>query len=234
MRLIRLNFFTVTLVGICVLLALVVYRQTSLKRHHRHIEQQKTEVNHDSILLTFQSGFQSSDKPVLRPKPAPARSVEPKEPRVTASNSVPEDREEPMAEMTGWTVEKETRTLYEVRPGDTFEKISEYFYGKKKYFQRLVDANPALDPKRLRPGMTVYVPDVQTGDAPKSSVPDSSVLPEVRAYRIKSGDTLSEVVERELGTIKKLDEVLRLNPGLDSSKLKVDQVIYLPVKPAPF
>ncbi|MCR4573734.1 MAG: DUF2135 domain-containing protein [Lentisphaeria bacterium] len=47
-------------------------------------------------------------------------------------------------------------------------------------------------------------------------------------YQIKKGDTLESIAERELGDKKLVDEILKLNPGLNAERLPVGSIITLP------
>ena len=49
-------------------------------------------------------------------------------------------------------------TEYVVQRGDTLSEISKSLYGRATLWQRIVDANPGVDPDRLRPGTTLRIP----------------------------------------------------------------------------
>jgi nucleoid-associated protein YgaU len=49
-------------------------------------------------------------------------------------------------------------TEYVVQRGDTLSDISKSLYGRASLWQRIVDANPGVDPNRLRPGTTLLIP----------------------------------------------------------------------------
>lgn len=59
---------------------------------------------------------------------------------------------------------------YKVQPGDTFSSIAKAAYGAEKHWMDIVDANPGLDPKKLRAGMTVKLPELPT-DKPTAADP---------------------------------------------------------------
>lgn len=50
--------------------------------------------------------------------------------------------------------------------------------------------------------------------------------------RVERGDTLSEIAQRHLGTVKRTPEVLRLNPSVNAKALRVGQAIVMPPKDA--
>lgn len=54
-----------------------------------------------------------------------------------------------------------------------------------------------------------------------------------RSYTVRSGDTLSEISQRELGTQRRWREIVACNPGLDPLKLSTGQVLKLPAAGAP-
>jgi nucleoid-associated protein YgaU len=46
-----------------------------------------------------------------------------------------------------------------VQPNETFASIAAVAYGSQAYYPHLVRANPTVNPKRLRAGMTIVLPD---------------------------------------------------------------------------
>lgn len=53
-----------------------------------------------------------------------------------------------------------------------------------------------------------------------------------RAYVIRDGDVLGVIAQRELGSVKRLQEILDLNPGLDPLALKPGSTLQLPARGA--
>jgi len=49
-----------------------------------------------------------------------------------------------------------------------------------------------------------------------------------RQYVVRSGDTLSEIAQHELGSAKRWKELVAANPGLDPSKLRVGKKLAIP------
>jgi hypothetical protein len=47
---------------------------------------------------------------------------------------------------------------YVIQPGDRLETISRHFYGTNRYWRRIVEANPGLDPKHLNIGRRIVIP----------------------------------------------------------------------------
>lgn len=48
------------------------------------------------------------------------------------------------------------------------------------------------------------------------------------SYTVKSGDTLAEISQRELGTVKRVKEILALNKITDANRIKVGMVLKMP------
>jgi len=53
------------------------------------------------------------------------------------------------------------------------------------------------------------------------------------AYSVRSGDTLSEIAQRELGSARRWPEIVAANPGLDPAKLRAGRPIQIPGASAP-
>lgn len=52
-------------------------------------------------------------------------------------------------------------------------------------------------------------------------------------YVVKKGDTLSEIAQHQLGTMKRQDEIKKLNPGLKADTLKAEDQILMPPRKVP-
>jgi nucleoid-associated protein YgaU len=61
--------------------------------------------------------------------------------------------------------------------------------------------------------------DPIVGKAPSAST---------HAYTVRSGDTLSEIAQHELGSAKRWPEIVAANPGLDPAKLRAGKPIQIP------
>ena len=48
------------------------------------------------------------------------------------------------------------------------------------------------------------------------------------AYVVRSGDTLSEIAQRELGSARRWPEIVAVNPGLDPARLRSGKSIQIP------
>jgi len=113
---------------------------------------------------------------------------------------------------------------YVVKPGDTLGEISMAVYGTSRKWRMIRQANGNLDPRALRPGLKLVIPQVQAGPAVAQSdtraidralqevsefVTDTSRPSGV--YRVKRGETLYAIARRVLGDGKRWKEIYELN-----------------------
>jgi len=50
-------------------------------------------------------------------------------------------------------------TTHVIQSGDPFQKIAKQYYGGFSKWRRIADANPGVDPTRIRPGQKLKIPD---------------------------------------------------------------------------
>ncbi len=50
----------------------------------------------------------------------------------------------------------------------------------------------------------------------------------LRIYKVRDGDVLSAIAKRELGSVSRMGEILKLNEGLEPNRLRIGQEITLP------
>ncbi|RMH28810.1 MAG: LysM peptidoglycan-binding domain-containing protein [Planctomycetota bacterium] len=132
-----------------------------------------------------------------------------------------------------------TVVWHSVREGESLWAIAQEHYGDGALAARLAafNADRVPDPDTLRAGVRLRIPPrsalegsprPRTTPAPRSgSAPADAPQ---RTYTIKPGDTLGEIAQRELGTVRRLGEILALNPGVltDPDVAPVGVVIRLP------
>lgn len=129
---------------------------------------------------------------------------------------------------------------YTIRSGDTLSQIAQRELGTKDRWRELVELNPGLDPKSLHVGTKIRL----SGGGASPSKPAPSAAPKVasskpsapsprpasggRSYTVRSGDTLSRIAQRELGSSRRWRELVELNPGLDPARLLAGTKIRVP------
>jgi hypothetical protein len=132
----------------------------------------------------------------------------------------------------------------EVQLDDNYWTISRRSYGTARYFSALALYNQDRipDPRKLRPGMKVLIPEPQIledrypelfrDQQPKHLQPAGFFLQEdgTPAYRIGERETLSEISQKHLGRASRWIQIYRMNQNLlqDPNSLKPGTVIVLP------
>jgi len=96
---------------------------------------------------------------------------------------------------------------YVIQPGDTLYSISRRL---EVSLSRIIEANPGIDPNRLRVGQVICIPACPPNHTP---------------YIIQPGDTLYRIAQMHNVTV---DSILRANPGIDPLYLRVGQRICIP------
>lgn len=161
-----------------------------------------------------------AEAPAVAPPPGPvAAPPKPAPPAVSPSNPPPAPKAEPPAPRT-----------HVVAAGETLNLIASRYYGSSGAWTRIVEANPGVDPDRLRIGQKLVIP----GDRPAEAAPPAPAEPRPapaearRTYKIKPGDTLIAIARRELGDENRWKEIPPLNPGMDADRLSAGKEIVLP------
>lgn len=134
--------------------------------------------------------------------------------------------------------------IYTVKPDDTYWTISKHAYGTARFFSSLAlyNKNRIKDPRKLREGMKVVIPDptvliqrypeLLQDYIPKKTMPSGYFLkPDgMPAYRIGERETLSEISQKHLGRASRWIQLYRMNQHVlkNPNRLKPGTVIDLP------
>mgnify|MGYP002632126842 CR=1 FL=1 len=134
--------------------------------------------------------------------------------------------------------------ICEVRLDDNYWTISKRTYGTARYFSSLALYNQhrVSDPKKLRPGMKVLIPDSSVleerypeffRDQQRTAAQPTGYFlkPDgTPAYRVGDSETLSEISQKHLGRASRWIQIYRLNQQIlkDPNRLKLGTVIVLP------
>ncbi len=160
---------------------------------------------------------------------APAFS-EPTNAPPAVTNAAVSSPSTPAAETPGPTavpVAPATSTEYKVLKGDNFSTIAAKLHVSLK---ALIDANPGVDPLKLKIGQTIHVPSVSAAVQGSTSAGGSAVATEDtsagQVYTVKSGDTLIKIASEHKVTVK----ALRSANNLTTDKIKVGQKLKIPLK----
>jgi nucleoid-associated protein YgaU len=125
-----------------------------------------------------------------------------------------------------------------VKAGETYSKISQELFGSSKYYAKIEQANPNIDPTRLKPGMTITIPSIDTA---KAATPGTSAqataekaLDPKTQYKVQPGDNLHNISLKLYGKADRVDKIYEKNKatiGEDMARLKVGTVLELPEAP---
>ena len=116
--------------------------------------------------------------------------------------------------------------------GETLSVISKWYTGKYQNWKKLINHNPELNPKRIRLGQKVYIPnDLLKTHEPLPQKFAAKCMPDYFAYTVKQpGERLSEIARWYTGDTKNWQDIAKANPDLDPDFLLVGNEIYIPVK----
>ena len=130
---------------------------------------------------------------------------------------------------------------YTVRPGDVLQRIALRELGDSSRTDEIASLNGLSNPDMIRIGMVLTLPAKVSGSGTSSNVASSSVPAPAQVasaagssavgknYTVKSGESLSRALTRELGTYKRSIKLVQaLNPGLNPDRVYAGQVIKLP------
>lgn len=130
-----------------------------------------------------------------------------------------------------------------VKPGETLSLIAQAAYGNANFYPAILRANPNLDPKKMRPGMTIILPaasDVNPNVKPvasnsaSGSASASAEIDSKTEYRVQSNDSLYRIAMKLYGKPDMVTKLYDLNKdtiGSDPAKLKLNMVLKLPEPP---
>jgi LysM repeat protein len=150
--------------------------------------------------------------------PTPETNVQPPAPIVSAPPPVTTPPPPPVAEMQEYTIVK----------GDLLSNIAKNNHVSTK---AILDANPGIDPKKLKIGQKIKIPAASSTPAMSSTPTAAPMAPEAGAsggitYKVKTGDNLTSIAKKFHGvSIKAIQQANNLG---SSTSIKVGQVLKIP------
>jgi LysM repeat protein len=115
----------------------------------------------------------------------------------------------------------------------TISKGESFYTLGKKYgvgYKAIADANPGVNPNRLKIGDKIKIPPPKAGVASFNGTVAPADDGGVKTYKVKSGDNLGKIAKAYGVTVKQL----RAANNLRTDQIKVGQTLKIPVKePAP-
>jgi LysM repeat protein len=155
--------------------------------------------------------------PPVPPPPSTPTTTLPEPTPLTPPPTLPPPTVDPV--LTGFTE-------HTISKGESF-----YTLGKKYNvgYKAIAEANPSINPNRLKIGDKVKIPPPRTPGAPSATTAASITGDGQKTYKVKSGDNLLKIANTFRVNVKEL----RAANNLRTDQIKVGQTLKIPVKPAP-
>jgi LysM repeat protein len=116
---------------------------------------------------------------------------------------------------------------YTIVAGDTYTKVATKFHVTVR---ALTDANPSVQPTRLRPGQKIHIPAPTVASvATASQTPAKETSGSRELYTVKSGDNLSKIATEHKTTVR----AIRSANNLSTDRITVGQKLKIPASQAP-
>lgn len=206
---------------ICVVVVALLFGIGLANREHRpDTETARATLGPASSAIILPAGAESSDLGAGRKERSPAPTPGPAEGgdggRNVGGDALPGFRE------------------VVVLARDNYWKIAERELGDAAQFQRIADANPGVDPRRLRVGQKLRVPAVATATRPQADANrprEEATNPAAgREYRIRKDETLSSIAERVYGKSSRWRDIWAANRTRipDPRRMRAGLTIVLP------
>ncbi|MGA2440409.1 MAG: LysM peptidoglycan-binding domain-containing protein [Tepidisphaeraceae bacterium] len=130
-----------------------------------------------------------------------------------------------------------TPRTHRVASGESPYSISQLVYGSGKYYKKILAANPGIDPRHLKIGQILVIPELSDADKPAPTAGNASAAATVdpgSAYTVVSGDSLQSISRKLYGNSSMSDKLYEMNKSLigpDENVLKIGWVLKLPKPP---
>lgn len=129
--------------------------------------------------------------------------------------------------------------LYTIESGDSLSSVALETYGSATKWVEIAQANPLVDPNRLKVGQEIKLPDLDgvgpdvavTADGDAEAAPDDDLPRRGATYVIKAGDSLSTIAKQFYGSASKWELIYQANRrtiGGDPGKLKLGAELLIP------
>lgn len=119
-----------------------------------------------------------------------------------------------------------------VKKGETLYAISKRYLGDGNRWREIASRNASrIDPDGgVREGVRLEVPGAGPANVAPAPGPKPAPPPGQRRYAVKKGESLGVIAQRELGTVKRQGEILRLNRGTidDADEIRAGMILVLP------
>jgi nucleoid-associated protein YgaU len=124
---------------------------------------------------------------------------------------------------------------YTVESGDSLSSIALATYGSGSRWVEIAQANPTIDPNRLKVGQEIKLPDLDgVGNADNAAAEnnaDDDLPRRGTIYTVKSGDSLSGIAQQYYSSASKWELIFQANRGVigdNPANLKVGMELRIP------
>jgi nucleoid-associated protein YgaU len=133
-------------------------------------------------------------------------------------------------------IHNRTGRPYTIKEGDTFVSIARTAYGNSKYFHQIEQANPEINPSRMRPGQQIILPELTVEEraappgGPFAGSDNRPIKPGLE-YRVDTGDSLYRISMKLYGTPNMMDALYEANKaaiGPSPERLRFGMILKLP------
>jgi nucleoid-associated protein YgaU len=188
----------------------------------------------EPVPLPRAGGVGLADEPALPassdPEPAAAGTAQPSVTETASDAAARTVAQAPQAPEPS----KPAFTEHTIQSGDTYSSLAVRYLGHARHANRIAEANPTLEARRLRVGAVVKIPasDEQraatagaspreaapsgtatASPAPAATTPQAGPIPTERSYEVKPGEGWYTLAERFLGNGTRWTELYELNKG---------------------
>lgn len=173
--------------------------------------------------------------------PAPAPAPTDDTAGVTPSSSTPVNRvTSPRGDGSPPTLAavRSSRT-YTIKRGDSFSSIAAALYGSERFWIEIAQANPSLDPMKLKVGDVIRLPDLATSgsaDAGAAAAATPTASDNTIRYIVRPGDTLGGIARQYYNDPGLWQTIYRANRGVIGSnpdRVVEGTVLIIPPTPHP-
>ncbi len=113
-----------------------------------------------------------------------------------------------------------------IQSNDSLWSISVQYYGRGSNWHVIERANPGPDPELLPLGRKIIIPKLESAPVRPDVKPPAGT----RSYTVKKGDSFWRIARQQLGRGGRHTEIATLNPNVDSSRMREDTTILIPVR----
>ena len=130
-----------------------------------------------------------------------------------------------------WTPRANSGNTYTVAAHDTLYGIAMKFYGDPRYASAIEAANPGINPKALKVGDRIIIPDREVPAKPAPSAAAAPTDSQAKVYVVQKNDTLIGIARRFYGDAAMYRKIYEANRDVlpsANATLRVGQPLRLP------